>query len=971
MKATKLTMIASQEASARVPALGLTLRIAQTLALKSALMLALMLPLMLPVSPAIAQVKSADKPAAKVTAAKLAAGKPALATAPAKLALPEKVTSVEGITEYKLANGMRVLLFPDQSKPTVVVNVTYLVGARNENYGETGMAHLLEHLVFKGTPRNPDIAKQHNQRGMRFNGTTGLDRTNYYQLFQSNDENLEWALQMEADRMVNSYIAKKDLDSEMTVVRNEYENGENAPINVTFKRMLSIAYDWHNYQNAPIGNRSDIENVKIENLQAFYRKYYQPDNAVLLVAGKFDEDRTLALIAKYFAVIPKPARELPTSWTVEPIQDGERSFTVRRKGDIQFVMLGYKIASPLHADAAAIGFVNFVLTDSPTGRLHKALVETGKAAQIIGFPLLAKDGGIHIIGAVVKKGDPVEPVQAEMTRIVEEFYKTPPTGEELDRAKKNFANAVERTLNNHESIGVQLSEAIALGDWRMFFHQRDRTEKATIDEITTAASKYYKRDNRVVGYFFPEDAPQRAEITPPLAVTEMLKDFKGKQVTSVAEAFDPSPANIDSRTRRFEVGGIKVALLSKKTRGETVNLSMRFHSGDEKSLFGKSTIGAMTGQMLQRGSTKFNRTQIADEFDKLKVSGGVGGLGASFQTTRPNLVGAIKLAAHVMREPAFPDSEFEQLKKQVLTGIESQKGDPQAIAGTALAKHFNIFPRGDVRYAASLDEAAEDYKAVTLQHVKEFHKTFYAANKGEIAIVGDFDEAAVTQAIRESFGDWKGGQPYTRITVPYRDVAAANSALETPDKENGMFVARINVDMQEDDVDYPALFLANYIMGGGAAGFDSRLMARIRVKDGLSYGTGSSLRVSSIGRGASWSASAIAAPQNIAKVEAAFKEEVARALKDGFTPAEVASAKSGALQQRQQSRAQDSSLAGGWVSNLDLDRTYAWSKQFEDKLAALKPEDLLAAMRKHVDPAKITIVKAGDFAKAARATPAK
>jgi zinc protease len=911
-------------------------------------------------------------PAAKPVAKPATSAKPAAAAKPvAAPAAPEKVTTVEGFTEYKLANGMRVLLFPDQSKPTVIVNITYMVGAHDENYGETGMAHLLEHLLFKGTPRNPDIAKQHNQRGMRFNGTTSLDRTNYFQLFQANDDNLDWALQMEADRMVNSFIARKDLDTEMTVVRNEYENGENAPGNVTFKRMLSVAFDWHNYQNAPIGNRSDIENVKIENLQAFYRMYYQPDNATLLVAGKFDEVRTLALVARYFGAIPRPTRALPKFWTVEPIQDGERSFTVRRKGDIQLVLLGYKIASPLHADAAAIHFVNFVLTDSPTGRLHKALVETGKAAQIIGFPLNGKDGGIHIIGAVVKKGDPVAPVQEEMTRIVEEFFNSPPTAEEMDRAKKSFANATERALNNHESIGIQLSEAIALGDWRMFFYQRDLAAKTTSDEVKSAAGRYYKRDNRVVGTFLPEDAPQRAEITPPLAVADMLKDFQGKQVTSEAEAFDPSHANIDARTKRIEIGGIKVALLAKKTRGETVNLSLRLHSGDEKSMFGKGAIDAITGYMLQRGSVKFNRGQLRDEFDKLKVSGGVSGMSAGFQTTRPNLVAAIKLAVHVMREPSFPESEFEQLKKQILTGIESQKSDPQALATTALAKHFNIFPRGDIRYSEDLREAAEDYQAVTLQQVKDYHKTFYAANKGEIAIVGDFDEAEVTQAIREALGDWKGGQPYARITVPHKGVEAVNRALETPDKENAMFVARINVDMQEDDADYPALFLANYIIGGGAAGFDSRLMARIRVKDGLSYGAGSGLQVSAVGRGGSWSASAIAAPQNIGKVEAAFRDEVEKALKDGFTPAELAAAKSGALQQRAQARAQDSGLAGGWVNNLDLDRTYAWSKQFEDKLAALKPEDLLAAIRKHVDLARISIIKAGDFAKAAKATATK
>ena len=920
-------------------------------------------------SPAMAQDKPLTKPAAN--AAKPAAAKPVAAAksavTPAKVVLPEKVTSVEGITEYKLANGLRVLLYPDQSKPTVTVNVTYLVGSRHENYGETGMAHLLEHLLLKGSPKFPNLAKEYNEHGARFNGTTWIDRTNYFELLQATDDNLKWALEMEADRMVNSFIAKKDLDSEMTVVRNEYESGENSPFAVLLKRMQSIAYDWHNYGNSTIGNRSDIENVKIENLQAFYRRYYQPDNAVLLVAGKFDEAKALRMIGQYFGAIPKPARELPKLWTVEPTQDGERSFTVRRKGDIQIVLLGYKVPSALHSDADAMGFINYALGDSPTGRLHKALVESGKAAQIVAFPLAGRDSSLHLIGAAVKKGEAIEPVQAELIRIVESFAQMPMSDEELARAKKSFANAAELALNNHENIGIQMSEYIALGDWRLFFHGRDRAETMTAAQVAEVAAKYYRRDNRVVGLFQPEDAPQRAEIPAAPAVADVLKDFKGKQATSVAEAFDPSNVNIDARTRRIEVGGLKVALLSKKTKGETVNLGMRLRSGDEKSLFGKGTIGSMTGQMLSRGTGKFTRAQLADEYDKLKVAGGVNGLSANFQTTRSNLVAAIKLAAHVMREPGFPESEFEQLKKQTLTGIESQKSDPQALAGVALAKHFNIFPRGDLRYASSFEEAEEDAKAVTLQQVKDYHKTFYAAAKGEIAIVGDFDEAAVTQAIREAFGDWKGGVPYVRFSNPYRDIAPANRALETPDKENATFSARVNVNMNEDDPDYAALFLANHIMGGGAAGFDSRLMARIRVKDGLSYGVGSGLSVPSTDRGASWRAGAIAAPQNIAKVEAAFKEELARALKDGFTAAEVTAAKSGALQNRLQSRAQDAALAGGWVNNLDLGKTFAWSKQFEDKISSLTAEEVSAAFRKHVDPDKITIVKAGDFAKAAKA----
>ncbi|HYG18317.1 MAG TPA: pitrilysin family protein, partial [Ohtaekwangia sp.] len=208
------------------------------------------------------------------------------------LAPPVKVTTVEGITEYRLQNGLRVLLFPDPSKQTITVNVTYLVGSKHENYGETGMAHLLEHLVFKGTPKHPNIPQELTEHGARPNGTTWVDRTNYFETFSATEENLKWALDLEADRMVNSFISKKDLDSEMTVVRNEFESGENSPYRVLMQRVMSTAYLWHNYGKSTIGSKADLENVPIERLQAFYRKYYQPDNAVVTVVGKIDEAKT-------------------------------------------------------------------------------------------------------------------------------------------------------------------------------------------------------------------------------------------------------------------------------------------------------------------------------------------------------------------------------------------------------------------------------------------------------------------------------------------------------------------------------------------------------------------------------------------------------------------------------------------------------------------------------------------------------
>ena len=346
-------------------------------------------------------------------------------------ALPAGITqtaSVEGITEYRLTNDLRVLLYPDLSKPTVTVNVTYLVGSRMENYGETGMAHLLEHLMFKGSIHFPDPDREFAARGFRNNGSTGYDRTNYFSTFQASDDNLSWALRREADAMTNSFIARKDLDSEMTVVRNEYEKGENDPMDVLFKRLLSAMFQWHSYGKETIGARSDIENVRIENLKAFYRIYYQPDNAVLIVAGHFDVEPTLRLIADSFGRIPRPKRALPPQWTVEPTQDGEHAITVRRKGDSQIVLVGYHIAAGRSADTAALSAAADILGETPSGRLHHELVEAGLAAQVFTQPMFLHHPGAMVFGAIVKSGDSVERARDRLIDVVEHtFAQSPPT----------------------------------------------------------------------------------------------------------------------------------------------------------------------------------------------------------------------------------------------------------------------------------------------------------------------------------------------------------------------------------------------------------------------------------------------------------------------------------------------------------------------------------------------------------------
>ncbi|MBA3634472.1 MAG: insulinase family protein [Acidobacteria bacterium] len=880
----------------------------------------------------------------------------------------EKVTTVEGITEYRLSNGLKVLLFPDPTKQTITVNMTYLVGSRHENYGETGMAHLLEHLVFKGTPKHPNIPQELTSRGARPNGSTSFDRTNYFETFSASDENLNWALDLEADRMVNSYIAKKDLESEFSVVRNEMESGENSPFGVLFQKTLATAYQWHNYGKTVIGARSDVENVPIDRLQAFYKKYYQPDNAILLVAGKFDEMKTLGIIKEKFGAIPKPERTLPPNYTIEPTQDGERQVTVRRTGDTQFVLAGYHVPPGASADFAAVEVLTEVLSDTPSGRLYKALVEPKKASSVFGFNFELKEPGFGIFGAQVRNENSLDEAREILTKTIENIAANPPTKEEVDRAKTSILKNIELTLNSSDRVGLTMSEYAAQGDWRLFFLYRDRVRKVTPEDVKRAAAAYLKPANRTVGLFIPTEKPDRAEIpqVKDAELAAMLKDYKGDALIAQGEVFDPSPGNIESRVKRMKIGGLDVALLSKENRGDSViaNLTLRF--GDEKSLMNRSDAAQFAGRLLQRGTAKHTRQQIQDEFNKLKarvfVAGGATNAVASIETTRENLPAVLRLVSEILRESSFPQNEFDLLKQETLTQLESQKSEPTSVAFTELGRHFNIYPKGHPNYSGTIDEEIADVKAVTLDDAKKFYKDFYGASNGQLTIVGDFDEKEISALTKQLFADWKSPRPFTRIKQEYHAIAPINKSFETPDKANAFFIARLNVKIRDDNPDYAALALGNYMLGGGF--LNSRLATRIRQKEGLSYGVGSSFNASSLDETGSFFANAIYAPENADKLEAAFRDEIRKATTEGFTAEEVEAAKSGYLQSRQLSRAQDRELAGRLNSYLYLDRTIAFDAAFEEQIKNLTPAQVNAAMKKYITPDSITIIKAGDFAKA-------
>jgi zinc protease len=881
----------------------------------------------------------------------------------------DQLNSIEGITEYRLKNGLQVLLFPDPSQETITVNMTYRVGSKHENYGETGMAHLLEHLVFKGTPRHKNIPKELTDHGAEPNGTTWTDRTNYFETFSATNENLKWALDLEADRMVNSFIAKKDLDSEMTVVRNELENGENSPVRVLIGRMLATSFDWHNYGKSTIGARSDLENVKIENLKAFYRKYYQPDNATLIVSGKIDQDKTIQLVHKYFSKIRRPKRQLQELYTEEPIQDGERQVTIRREGDVKVVASMYRIPAGFDEMYPSVAVLTNILADPTSGRLHKTLVKNNLAANSSGFSFQWGEPGVAIFIAQLGVDKDIEPARAAMLETLENLAAEPITNEEVARAKAKMIKQFELRFNSSQSIALELSEWIGMGDWRLIFIDRDRMEQVTADKVRVAAAEYLVNDNRTLGLFLPEKNPDRADSIVRLKqsdVANLVAGYQGREAVVQGEDFDPSHDNIDQRTTTTQLdNGSTVVYLDKKTRGESVVASINLDFGNEADLFDKSVIGSMTIGMLDRGTQNYSREELQAAFDQLKasvsVSGGVTGAGAGILTTRENLVAVLELTEEIFKRPAFDAEELKVLKEEMIVGLEQEKQQPTSRVFRELGNHLNPYSPGHPYYQMSIDDEIAQIRSITPEDLSAFHARFVGGQDAEASVVGDFDVDQINAQLNNIMANWRSNSKYQRIESKVADTKSINRFIDTPDKSGAAFGAMIKFKLRDDHPDYPALEMANQMFGGGF--ISSRLANRLRQQDGLSYGAGSWFNASSYDENATFGAYAICAPENLARVEVGFKEELAKILDSGFTQQELDDARKGVLQSSRIDRAKDRRLVRTLAGNIDLERTMQWDKNYETALMALSAADVNAAVKRHLSMEGISIIKAGDAKK--------
>jgi zinc protease len=569
-----------------------------------------------------------------------------------------------------------------------------------------------------------------------------------------------------------------------------------------------------------------------------------------------------------------------------------------------------------------------------------------------------------------RKEQSIDEARVLLQQAIEGTTTTVPTNDEVERAKTTLLKNIDLGLNDAQRVGLELTEWAASGDWRLLFLHRDRIKGITPADVQRVAVAYLKPSNVTLGTFIPTDKPDRAEIPEAPEPEEALKNFKGSAVVATGEAFDPTPANIDARTqRRAAPNGFRIQLLPKSTRGNTVVATINLRYGTAQSLTNRATAAAWGSMLIDRGMTRLNRQQLKDAFDKLKarvtVDGSAGLTSVDIETTRPNLAATLALVAEMIKTPTHDEGEFKKAIAEALAQIEASRKEPQTLAGEALNAQLNAYPKGHPLYAASLEENIAMLNALTVDDVRKTYAEFAGASHGDVTVVGDFAPDSVGTQLTQLFGDFRSKQPFARMVRTLVASKANEQTIETPDKANSIFIAAATLAMTEEDADYPALMLANAVMGGGS-GLDNRMMTRLRQKDGVSYGAGTQFSARPLDKVGQLVAFAIYAPENLDKVATGFREELARLIKDGITTEELEKARTGLLQQRLQARASDQGLVGSLAGNLYWGRTMAFDAAFDAKLKSLTAAQVNAAITKHIAPMQFTVVRAGDYAGAAK-----
>lgn len=868
---------------------------------------------------------------------------------------PVKREATGGFASYELANGFRIITAPFPQSGTVRVELGVRTGSLQEGYGETGMAHLLEHMLFKGAGARANLKESLSSLGAKWNGTTSPDRTNFFETMAADDERLDELLRLEADRFLRVRFTRDDLASEMTVVRNEMERGENSPESVLFKAVQRQAFSWHGYGRPTIGARSDVEDAPFEALQAFHMKHYRPDNAFLIVSGKFDEKRVVSLASGLFGAARNPQGPRPSTWTRETARPMVAKADVSMPAGKTIATAAWRYPGDYQVDTVALELAVEAFCSHDWGSLKRDMVLRDKKAVSSSCAKLGLiQAGLFFASVSGKKGDDPDAMLESLSGHVEAAAAKGISSESLERARREELNAFEKMESDHVMFARFLSDAEAAGDWRLLLLRRDITKSVTVDDANKALAKWIRRENRTEGVLRHSDTGQTGPTLPrPVMASEVLAGKEWAPLAMTGDAPMKSPGEIAAASKKFNLGPSATGMLiSRRTNGDYAWFTMINDTGSEALFSGRSLACESADAMMSHGGGGLSKSDLASRLDALRATAGIVVGGFSMKVPRKAFGEALTLVLSVWRSPLMPEDEFERMRTAAIAGAEAAKSDPGFLAGFEVSKRFDNFPPGHPSKPMGLDEKIAGLKALSYGEMKSCVSDRFGLGRARIALVGDFTDPEAEAVWKEAMAMPDSVRGYERVKNPPipTEVDVSGITVERPEKPNASVIGVALLPLNVADDDFPALRVAVLAFGSGAK---SRVWRRMREREGLAYGAGSDLSGDNFQRRSSFSITASVASEMAETAQKMMKEELSLALRDGFSDSEIEEAKRDWRSGREQMWSEEGMYAGMLADGLDLGFDYGWLATYDKKVSAVTAGEATAAFRKHLKDAGV------------------
>ncbi len=895
-------------------------------------------------------------------------------------AQPVLIKSDQKIEEYTLDNGFRVVLAQNDKENKVFMNTVYLTGSLNDPQGKGGLAHLLEHLAFKGTQniKGEEFQRRLDQYTLMTNASTDYYSTKYTNIIRPEQNAINEVIHLEAERMDKLVLQEKFVPSEIAIVKREREVRMDQPFAVMMDQMWKSAYGNRYLGRLPIGDLKELQSIKMDELNKFYRSWYAPNNAVMIISGKFDKAAVLKQIDQQFS--PIAARQVPVQTKV-PLLDSakiqQRNFVVKKGSDL--AKFNIYLNGKNEKIKSALALAPYLYTMQPSGHLYQSLVETGLSTGVQSTTWLDQDFNLVFMGAIYAPNHDEKKVQSELVSGVE---KSQPFNEtELNRVKNLIQNQADSVLSNAAALGGRLSDYYVAyqGNWSQYFSDLNNVKQLKLNEVNQTLTRFLVPEHCISGDIKPTPEDQKKALQQQAAEQpkmpnqtsvqeEPLKDSSVYK-QEVAEYVKTSKQYLVNTEKKIQRGtlknGIKYALYPTSTRDDKTYATISVDFGTDKSLFNKGEVLDLMAYLLLRGSDQYNLQDIADK--SIEAGGGATATASANSITiqivakKDQFEDYFKFMMQVLKNPKFEQSQFDLIKSQSLSSLDRPYTEPETVAALTMTRLLETYQPGDLRYHFEPDFSKQQIKAATVEQVKKLYQDFFISNHAQIAITGDYQAPPMLKLLQTEFSGWKAQQPYQRLSADYQAYKAQKVHALAEQREFGNYQAILTLPVGSNHADAPALMVLSYIMGDSQ--LSSRLAQELRERNALVYGFGSDLNLDEWTDSGALTIEANYTAAKSAQVSQAVHKVLNDLLSKGVSEQELEAAKANILKKRVTALEDERNIHAMLMPQMEHNRDLLYREKRDQAFAQLSKADVDAVIKKYIKLDQLVEVMADQYGK--------